>query len=267
MASAYRARTPLEEIELRIPFYFLGSVLLHSLACTWNDVCDKDLDALVERTKYRPLPAGIISVRAALVFGFAQTVVFCCLVTLLPSPLAIKCAIFGLCVWQPVYPLLKRVTYWPQAWLPLVMNWGMVIAWVEFLDQEGLEVLGAFFLASCCWSIYYDTVYATMDVKDDIKAGIKSTAVLFASWTRPILGVFCGGIIGLLTLAGSLNGQGPAYFSISVAGTAFLFIWQLTTWNPEDPKSSFARFDMNGRWIGGVIASGLIVDYLSQCYS
>jgi len=247
-------------------FYFIGSVLLHSIACTWNDVCDKDLDAQVERTKHRPLPAGSVSVRGALLFALGQIVCFISFLWFLSNPLAIRCSIFGLCVWQPVYPFLKRITYWPQAWLPFVMNWGMVIAWVENVGQEGLDVLSTFFLASCCWSIYYDTVYATMDVKDDVKIGIKSTAVLFASWTRHILGVFCAGFVVLLSLAGAKNEQGIAYFGISILVTLFLLTWQLYTWEPEDPRSSFTRFDMNGRWIGKIVAMGLMADYLLTSY-
>ena len=81
-----------------------------------------------------------------------------------------------------------------------------------------------------------------------------------------MLGIFCSAFVGLLALAGYLSDQGPAYFSISVAGTAFVLVWQLTTWNPDDSKSSFTRFDMNGRWVGGVIASGLILDYLLSHY-
>ena len=165
------------------------------------------------------------------------------------------------------------------------MNWGMVIAWVENVGQEGLDVLSTFFLASCwlvfclqskfteeansfiySWSIYYDTVYATMDVKDDVKVGIKSTAVLFASWTRHILGVFCAGFVVLLSLAGAKNEQGIGYFGISILATAFLLVWQLYTWEPEDSRSSFVRFDMNGRWVGKIVAMGLMADYLLTSY-
>lgn len=264
-ASAYRDRLPMSTVLYHLPFYFIGSVLLHSMACTWNDVCDKDLDAQVERTKHRPLPAGSVSVSAALMFALGQLVCFCCLLLLLSHPLAIKYAIFGLCVWQPIYPFLKRVTHWPQAWLPFVMNWGMVIAWVENIGREGLDVLVVFFLSSCCWSIYYDTIYATMDVKDDVKVGIKSTAVLFASWTRFILGIFSGGFIGLLVLAGVKNEQGIGYFG-SISATGFLLIWQLSTWDLADPRSSFRRFDMNGRWVGKLVAFGLMVDYFVLYY-
>ncbi|KIJ47439.1 hypothetical protein M422DRAFT_59508 [Sphaerobolus stellatus SS14] len=266
LASAYRAHIPLPKVLVQVPFYFVGSVLLHSIACTWNDICDRDLDAQVDRTKHRPLASGTVSVRSALIFCAFQIIVFLAFIMPLSKKLAFQATIFGLCVWQPVYPFLKRITHWPQAWLPLVMNWGLVIVWLENVDREGLDVVMTLLLGSFCWSIYYDTIYATMDVKDDIRIGIKSTAVLFASWTRFILSLFSCGFIICLIIAGMKNGQGPAYFVLGVSGTGLILFWQLSTWDLADPQSSFERFDMNGRVVGKVVASGLALDYLLYMY-
>ncbi|GJJ11488.1 hypothetical protein Clacol_005721 [Clathrus columnatus] len=150
LAAAYKANIPTEEVLVQLPAYFFGSVLLHSIACTWNDICDRELDAQVERTKHRPLASGTLSVKSALIFGIAQLVVFLLLLTQLRRREAVNAMLFALCVWQPIYPFMKRITYWPQAWLPFVMNWGIIIAWIDNTQVEDTKMIASLFIASCC---------------------------------------------------------------------------------------------------------------------
>ncbi|GJJ11491.1 hypothetical protein Clacol_005724 [Clathrus columnatus] len=117
LAAAYKVKIPTGEVLVQLPTYFFGSVLLHSIGCTWNDICDRKLDAQVEQTKHRPLASGTLSVKSALVFLLAQLVAFLLLLTQLRKQEVLNAMLFGLGAWYPIYPFMKRITHWPQAWL------------------------------------------------------------------------------------------------------------------------------------------------------
>jgi 4-hydroxybenzoate polyprenyltransferase len=134
------------------------------------------------------------------------------------------------------------------------------------------SLLFSFFheLRSTCsgsWTMYYGTIYAMQHKDDDLNAGIKSTALLFGSFARPILSGFCICFIVSLAFVGILNHHGPAYFILTVLGTAFHLLWQISRVDLEDPKSCFATFDANGRRTGLIVASGMAVDYALQVFT
>ncbi|KIJ46015.1 hypothetical protein M422DRAFT_165770 [Sphaerobolus stellatus SS14] len=237
LASAYRAEIPLLTTLYQLPAFFVGSVVLRSIACSWNYVCDKDFDVQVKRTEHRPLAAGRVSVKATLIFTIVQAATFVAI---------------------PVYPLFKRIMYWPQVWLRCYSTFLGKLLVTSFFYVDKQSVLKSLI----SWTIYYDTIYATIDVKDDLRIGLKSTAVLFGSWIRPILRLLCIGFIALLIATGILNEQSFGYYGISVLPTTLLLFWEIMTWDQSNPQSAFIRFDQNGRYVGIIVACGLAIDYV-----
>jgi len=168
---------------------------------------------------------------------------------------------FGVFPFHALYPLMKRWTHWPQAWLGFAMNWGFPTAWLCLCpDTVKLQPVYAMMPGLICWTIVYDTIYSCQDRKDDVKAGVKSTGVLFGGWVREILMLFAGGFVSALVAAGILNNQGPAYFALSCGGTTLHLLWQLSTWDVNDPKDCGAKFKVNGDVLGAIVWAGILLD-------
>mgnify|MGYP006102369407 CR=1 FL=1 len=156
--------------------FFLGSILMRSAGCIFNDIVDKDLDKKVKRTKRRPIANGKISIK---------TSIFCVITLCLLSFLILiqfnhKTILLGLgsMLLAFSYPFMKRITYWPQLFLGLTFNWGMIMSWTAILDQISLEIL-ILYLSAIFWTLGYDTIYGAQDIADDEIIGIKSTAIKF----------------------------------------------------------------------------------------
>ncbi|KAI0084080.1 UbiA prenyltransferase family [Irpex rosettiformis] len=263
--AAYLNGTPLPTLVYQISLFAVASTLLHSAACVLNDICDIDFDKQVERCRSRPLPSGVVSVSEAwtlLVLLLLPIIGM----TVLTNRIATILTLFGIFPLHALYPLMKRWTYWPQAWLGLAMNWGYVVAWYAISDSSSplskstIGTIVSFFLGTVCWTIVYDTIYACQDRSDDVHAGVKSTALLFGAYVRPILIVFTLLFLLLLLLAGTLNGQGVGYFVVSCAGSAAHFGWQFWSWEVERPEDGGRKFQANG-WTGLLIWVGMVVDY------
>ena len=169
----------------------LGAFAMRSAGCVYNDIVDRNLDKRVERTRLRPLASGRVSVRAAwLLIALLGAIGLVVLLQL--NPLAAAVAVASL---APVaaYPFMKRITWWPQAWLGLVFSWGALVGWTE-LRTDGIEVLAALYLGSIFWVIGYDTIYALQDREDDALVGIRSSA-------RALGGNVRGGVATFYALA------------------------------------------------------------------
>ncbi|KAI0267864.1 UbiA prenyltransferase family [Gloeopeniophorella convolvens] len=238
----------------------IGAALLHSAGCVWNDVLDREFDRKVERTKHRPIADGRVSVQGALVFLALHLVL---LVALLwpVNPLAWKLGLVVIFPLPGIYPLMKRVTYWPQAWLGIAVNTISLVAWSALRAELTLAAV-ALLTGCCCWTLYYDTIYACQDKRDDVKVGVKSTALLFGRYIKGGLVVFAGLMLTCLTIAGKSNGQQAPYFLITIGGGAAHLTWQLLTLDPDDAKSCLVAFESNGFALGGIIWAGLFSDYL-----
>lgn len=237
--------------------FFVASTLLHSAACTINDICDRDFDAKVERCKNRPLVAGTVSMFGAWVFLFLQVAAFFWMLSYTNKE-AFLCGTFGVFPLHAFYPLMKRWTNWPQAWLGFAMNWGLPTAWLMAAPNDWqFAPMWAFTIGTVSWTIVYDTIYACQDRKDDVKAGVKSTAVLFGDYVKPILSCFAAAFIASLIYAGVTTGQGWIYYAVSVAGCAGHLLWQLITLDTEDPQDCWNKFDSNG-YLGYVVFAGLL---------
>jgi 4-hydroxybenzoate polyprenyltransferase len=207
----------------------------------------------VARTALRPIPSGQVSVRQAVLFLVAQLLVGFLILLAFNRSTVLLGALSLVLVFT--YPLMKRVTYWPQAFLGLTFNWGALMGWVAVTGDLGLPAL-ALYAGGIAWTLHYDTIYAHQDKEDDALIGVKSTALKFGSRTRPWLVGFSIAAVTLFALALTLGGLGwPAM--LGVAGAAVHLGWQLVTVDLDDPADCLAKFRSN-RWIGWILLLGLI---------
>ncbi|KAF9045180.1 UbiA prenyltransferase family [Panaeolus papilionaceus] len=258
--AAHRTHLSFEIYVTYLVQFAIYAILLRGVACTVNDILDVKYDAAVERTKSRPLPSERISVRSALIFLVFQYVISVTFLTLTLPTLGLSVALVQLLPVFAIYPLLKRITYWPQAWLGIAMNLGFPVAWTTITGTFEYWVVIPALMGCWCWTMLYDTIYACQDIRDDVKAGVRSTAILFGEWIRPLL-VLCGAIfLQMLIVVGYLNGHGPIYYVITVGGTALHLGMQCKTVNLTDPNSCWRNFNYNGR-LGFLIWAGLLMDY------
>ncbi|KAI0034587.1 UbiA prenyltransferase family [Vararia minispora EC-137] len=260
---AYKQDLDVQNFSVLAGAFILGGTLVHSAACVINDICDIDFDRQVERCKDRPLPSGLISLHEAWLLLAILTCACLALLSFAANTTAILVGLFGIFPLHGLYPLMKRWTYWPQAWLGFAMNWGFPVAWLTVApdyDKSELILFATSILGCVCWTIVYDTEYACQDRKDDAKAGVKSTALLFGDHVRSVLAVFAILFLASLVLIGVLNGQTAVYFVVSCGGAAAHLAWQLRFWDVDDPADCGAKFKANGD-LGYFVSAGLLLDY------
>src|ERR1700675_2393014 len=191
------------QLPLTIALFFIGAFAMRGAGCTWNDITDRDLDARVERTRSRPIPAGQVSVPQALVFLVAQALIGLA-VLLQFNRFAVATGIASLVI-VAVYPFMKRITWWPQIVLGLAFSWGALMGFAVTFARIDATAL-ALYAGSIAWVIGYDTIYAHQDAEDDALIGIKSTARLFGARTHRALIVFYGLAVVLIGVALGLAG-------------------------------------------------------------
>jgi 4-hydroxybenzoate polyprenyltransferase len=242
-------------LPLVIALFLIGAFVMRGAGCTWNDITDRDLDARVERTRSRPIPAGQVSVEQALAFLVAQALIG--LVVLLQfNRFAVITGIASLII-VVVYPFMKRVTWWPQVVLGLAFSWGALMGFAVIFGRIDLTGL-VLYAGSIAWVIGYDTIYAHQDAEDDALIGIKSTARLFGAATHRALVVFYGLAVVLIGTALALGGaRWPAW--IGLIAFAVHLIWQIRRLDISDPELCKRIFHSN-RDAGLLLFAGLLVD-------
>jgi 4-hydroxybenzoate polyprenyltransferase len=245
----------LRRLPLILVLFFVGAFAMRGAGCTWNDITDRDLDAMVERTRSRPIPAGDVSVAQAAGFLVLQALIG--LVVLLQfNGFAIWCGIASLLI-VAIYPFMKRITYWPQIVLGLAFSWGALMGFAVTFGRIDATAL-ALYAGSIAWVIGYDTIYAHQDAEDDALIGIKSTALLFGAKTRPALTVFYALAGALIAVALGLTGAGwPAW--IGLAAFAAHLCRQIATLETSDPSLCLRLFRSN-RDAGLLLFAGLLAD-------
>jgi 4-hydroxybenzoate polyprenyltransferase len=241
--------------DLRLMVLFgIGAVVMRGAGCVVNDVLDRDLDGRVERTRHRPIPSGQVSVRQALAFMAALMAIgFLVLVQL--SPAAIGLGVLSLAL-VFTYPLMKRITWWPQAFLGLTFNWGALVGWAAVTG--GLD-LPAFVLyaAGIAWTLGYDTIYAHQDKEDDARIGVRSTALRLGRDSRAwIVGFYGTTLAGLLLGLLAAGLQGPLWLPL-LALAALQLAWQAATWRLDDPADCLSKFRSN-RWFGWLVLAAIV---------
>jgi 4-hydroxybenzoate polyprenyltransferase len=243
------------QLPVTLALFFAGAFVMRGAGCTWNDITDRDLDARVERTRSRPIPAGQVSVKQAAVFLVAQALIG--LTVLLQfNRFAVMTGIASLLI-VAVYPFMKRITWWPQIVLGLAFSWGALMGFAVTLGRIDAPAL-LLYAGSIAWVIGYDTIYAHQDAEDDALIGIKSTALLFGPRTRPALMVFYGLAVVLIGAALGLAGaRWPA--GIGLAAFAAHLVWQIRRLEISDPALCLRIFKSN-RDAGLLLFAGLLVD-------
>jgi 4-hydroxybenzoate polyprenyltransferase len=192
-----------------IALFFIGAFAMRGAGCTWNDLVDRNLDGLVERTRSRPIPSRQVTIAQATTFMLLQALVG--LAVLLQFNRFTVMTGFASLLVVVIYPFMKRITYWPQIVLGLAFSWGALMGWpAEFgrLDWPAIVL----YAGSICWVIGYDTIYAHQDREDDLLIGIKSTALLFRENTTPMLAAFYAAAVALIATAGFMAGGGLVFF-------------------------------------------------------
>ncbi|KAF8324422.1 4-hydroxybenzoate polyprenyl transferase [Cantharellus anzutake] len=241
-----------------IALFGTGSLIMRSAGCTINDMWDRDLDRAVDRTKTRPIANGDITrVQALWFLGGQLTMGLGVLLQLNWYSIALGASSLSLVV---IYPLMKRITYWPQVVLGMAFNWGALLGWSAVAGVVDWGVCLPLYAGSICWTLVYDTIYAHQDKTDDVKAGIGSTALLFSENTLPILGAFSATSLGLISCAGYINGHGiPFYLGVGASSIQLARILKRTNFN--DRGSCWNGFVKCGN-VGVFISLALTGDYL-----
>src|SRR6476619_7934982 len=213
----------IRQLPLVIVLFFIGAFVTRGAGCTWNDITDRDLDARVERTRSRPIPAGQVSVKQAFAFLVLQALVGLA-VLLQFNRFAVLTGIASLVI-VAIYPFMKRITWWPQIVLGLAFSWGALMGFAVTLGRIDAVAL-ALYAGSIAWVIGSDTIYAHQDAEDDALIGIKSTALLFGARTHRALLVFYGLAVVLIGVALVL--AGARWFAwIGLAAFAAHLIWHI----------------------------------------
>ncbi len=238
--------------------FILGTFLMRSAGCVINDIADRKFDPLVERTRARPLAAGTLSVREALL-AFAVLAGCAFVLVLFLNRLTILLSFVGITL-AVVYPFVKRVSHLPQTVLGMAFGWGAVMAWSAVNNSVSLAAI-LIFVANIFWSMAYDTIYALMDIRDDKRVGVKSTAILFGSGVyRALYGLYICFAIAMTGL-GLLLGRGFYYYTgIILTLVGFLFFVRMLQNNPV-PRVAFKGFLANAA-LGGFMLFFIAMDLI-----
>lgn len=243
-----------------LSLFAIGAFVMRGAGCTINDLWDRDIDSQVARTRDRPLVNGSISTLDAVIFLMGQLGVG----LLILLQLNTYCVILGASSLGLVilYPLMKRITYWPQVILGLTFNWGAFLGWAAIHGSVDLGVCLPLYLAGTCWTIFYDTIYAHQDKVDDALLGIKSTAIKFGDNTKLWLSGFGTSMVGGLVLSGMSAGIGWPYYA-SVAAVASHLASQVYKLDIDNPTDCANKFISNHQ-VGLILFLGIVLGMLSK---
>jgi 4-hydroxybenzoate polyprenyltransferase len=232
----------------------IGAVLMRGAGCTYNDIVDREFDAQVERTRGRPIPSGAVSVPAAWVFAIALSLVsFAILITFNRFAIAAGAASLLLVA---AYPYMKRITWWPQAWLGLTFNWGVLFGYAAVTGT--LSIAAALFYVGCFfWTIGYDIIYAHQDKEDDALIGVKSAALRLGTRSKPWLYVFYTLAFALMIAGGVAAGLRFVFIGAMIVAGIHL-VWQVRALDIDRPLLCLALFKSN-RDTGALIAAALLL--------
>lgn len=234
-----------------------GVIIMRAAGCVINDYADRDFDPHVERTKQRPIAAGKVTPKEALIFFLVLIAIAFALVLLL-NTYTILLSFVGAFL-AASYPFMKRYTQLPQAYLGIAFGWAVPMSFSAQINS--IPTIGwIMYLAVILWALVYDTMYAMVDKDDDLKIGVKSTAILFGDYDRHIMAVLQVIILGLLITIGIMEESGRAYY-LGVLVAAGLSVYQQKLIFHRDKALCFKAF-LNNNWFGLAVFIGLVVDYL-----
>jgi 4-hydroxybenzoate polyprenyltransferase len=236
-----------------IGLFALGALIMRGAGCTYNDIVDREIDARVARTAGRPIPSGQVSLAQAVAF-LAALLAIGLAVLLQFNDFAVVLGLASIAL-VLAYPFMKRVTYWPQAWLGLAFNWGALMGWAAATGGLGAPAIWLY-AGGIAWTLGYDTIYAHQDKEDDALIGVKSTALRLGASTKPWLAVFFGLAVAGLAAAGAAAGLSWPFY-LGLAGVAAQFAWQVASLDIDDPAGCLTRFRSN-RYTGWILLAGIL---------
>jgi len=235
--------------------FFAGSILMRSAGCIVNDIVDRNFDKKVARTKNRPIASGKISIFLATVY-----VLILCSLAFLVLINFNKLTIILAIILMPlafIYPLMKRFTYWPQLFLGITFNYGLILSWVSINESISFIPL-VFYFGAIFWTLGYDTIYGFQDIKDDEIIGVKSTSILFKNNSKMFLNiVFFLFVVFYLTM-GFLMKFNLAFFILSIIPISHLFLYQIKKFDPLNPEICHSAFKSNNLF-GLIIFANLLI--------
>jgi 4-hydroxybenzoate polyprenyltransferase len=241
LALAYSVEQNLNQFLYYFFLFFLGSILMRSAGCIVNDIVDIDIDKKVQRTKNRPLACSLVSVKLALVYAS----ILCFVAFFILIQFNVLTIILGIASMflAFAYPFMKRITYWPQLFLGLTFNWGIVMAWTAMTNSVSLEVI-VLYTAAIFWTLGYDTIYGVQDIEDDEIIGIKSTSIKFKKNIKFFVSVCY--FLSIVILIGLFQDQfGLNNFTILVTIFILSLIYQIIKFNKSNSKKCLQAFKIN----------------------
>ena len=236
-------------------FFLAGAILMRSAGCIINDISDRNFDKKIERTKFRPIASGKISTKLALFY--ASTLCLLALLILINfNSFTIVLAICSIPL-AFTYPLMKRFTYWPQLYLGITFNYGIILGWTSINPEIDIKPL-IFYFGAIFWTLGYDTIYGFQDIKDDEIIGVKSTSILFKNNSKMFLNiVFFLFVVFYLTM-GFLMKFNLAFFILSIIPISHLFLYQIKKFDPLSPEICLSTFKSNNLF-GLIIFANLLI--------
>ena len=239
---AYDFSSNLNNYFFYLILFFLGSVFMRSAGCIVNDILDKEYDSKVLRTKNRPLASGKISIKLALFYSLTLCL-FALLVLLNFNWFTVILAL-GSMPLAFTYPLMKRFTYWPQLFLGITFNYGLILGWPAIKGEISLAPI-IFYIGAIFWTLGYDTIYGYQDIKDDEIIGLKSTSIKFKGKAKNFLFVCYFFLLILFIIGGYKMKFHFSYYLLSIIPLVHLFIYQMKIFNLNDPASCLKAFKSN----------------------
>jgi 4-hydroxybenzoate polyprenyltransferase len=235
--------------------FAVGALVMRAAGCTYNDIIDRDIDAQVARTQGRPLASGQLSVRSAIFFMLALSLIgFFVLLNFNSYTIWLGLGVLPIVA---LYPFVKRFSHWPQAVLGLAFNWGALLGWSSVLGRLDWPAV-VLYAGAVAWTVGYDTIYAHQDRDDDSLLGLKSTALRFGRSTRTWVAVLYAFAWVALTASGIMAHAGTAFLLGMVAAGAHL-AWQVLTLDIDDPENCLERFRSN-RDFGALVLGAILID-------
>ena len=252
---AYDFSSNLKNYFFYLILFFLGSVLMRSAGCIVNDILDKEFDAKVFRTKNRPVASGKVSIRLAIFYA----IVLCFLALLVLINFNLFTIILAIAS-MPLaftYPLMKRFTYWPQLFLGITFNYGLILGWTAITSEIELVPI-LFYMGAIFWTLGYDTIYGYQDIKDDEIIGLKSTSIKFKGKAKKFLiTCYTSLIVFFLIGAYSMN-LNYNFYLFMIVPFIHLFLYQIKIFNLKDPSSCFKAFKSNN-FLGLLIFLNILI--------
>jgi len=239
-------------------FFLLGSILMRSAGCIINDITDKKFDQKVERTKNRPIASEKISIKLALLY--ALVLCFCAFLILINFNLFTIVLALASMPFAFSYPLMKRFTYWPQLFLGMTFNYGLVLAWISINNSISLTPI-MFYIGAIFWTLGYDTIYGYQDIKDDEIIGIKSTSIKFKNNPKTFLTLCYSFLLISLILIGVLMNFNNIFYLFLIIPFCHLFFYQINFLNINKPEDCLKIFKSNNV-LGLIVCMNILVGKL-----